>query len=88
MSAQAKQLARKSLVNECFDVVAKIPIVRNKWITADAWFNLIKSEITSCKINDISLQYVTKYLLSSGSRIVTNSIFPNSFGYYCRKQMS
>ena len=45
MLVKAEQHARFSLANSCFDQVAKIDFVKNKWITLEAWFELIKKEI-------------------------------------------
>ena len=82
MSVKAEQHTRSSLVNSCFDQVAKIDFVKNKWITAEAWFKLIKKEIPNCILNDITLVQFKNYLIKHG-QIVPNSVFSNAFGYYC-----
>ena len=81
MNPRAEAAARFSLANVCFAHVAKIPFVKNKWITAEAWYNLIKKEMPNCAINDISLRWFTSYLLKSG-KVSQNSNFPSQFGFY------
>ena len=65
MKLRGEKLARSLLVNDSFDQVAKIPFVKNKWITAEAWLDLIKKEIPNCAITDITLRcvYLTKCFL-------------------------
>ena len=65
MLSRAEQLAQKHLIILCFDEVAKIEFVKNKWITAEAWFELIKKVIPNCAINEISLSGFIACLLNS-----------------------
>ena len=53
MKLQGEAAARSLLVNENFDLVAKFSFLKNKWITTQAWFNLIKKEVPNCAINDL-----------------------------------
>ena len=85
MKLRGEKLARSLLVNESFDQVTKIPFVKNKWITAEAWLDLIKKEIPNCAITDINLRWFTSYLLNSG-RVIQNSNFPSPYGYYSSKK--
>ena len=81
MSKRSLQQARSLLVNECFDEVAQIEFVKNKWITANAWLDLIKKTIPNCGINDISLVLFTRLLLSS-RRFSENFNFATEYGFY------
>ena len=85
MNLKAEAAARFSLVNECFFQVAKNPFVKNKWITINAWFELVKKEIPNCAINSINLRWFTSYLLKSGN-ISQNINFPSPSGCYLRQR--
>ena len=85
MKLQGEDVARSLLVNESFDLVAKIPFLKNKWITTQAWFNLIKKEVPNCAINDITLRWFTAYLLNSG-KFIQDSNYPSPDGFYSRKR--
>ena len=80
MKLRGEKLARSLLVNDSFDQVAKIPFVKNKWITAEAWLDLIKKEMPNCAITDINLRWFTSYLLNSGN-VIQNSNFPSPYRY-------
>ena len=85
MNQRVEQAARFSLVNECFVQVSKNEFVKNKWITMNAWFGLIKKEMPNCALNYISLRWFTSYLLKSG-KVSQNSNFPSPSGCYLRQQ--
>ena len=55
MSSQAEKIPQSILMNECFDQVSKIPFVRNTWITAQAWLDFIRKEVTNSILTDIEL---------------------------------
>ena len=50
MVSCALQLAQSTLINESFDIVTKIPFVKNEWIAVEAWLDLIKKEVLNCAI--------------------------------------
>ena len=83
MGSCAKQLAQSTLVNENFDRVAQIPFVKNKWITVEAWLNLIKKEVPNCAITDINSRWFKLYLFNSG-RVIQSGVSPS--GYYSRSR--
>ena len=85
MSSRALQLARSTLINESFDIITKIPFVKNKWITAEAWLDLMKKEIPNCAITDISLRLFKLYLFNSG-RVIQSGYFASLSGYYSRSK--
>ena len=85
MKLRGEAAARSLLVNESFDLVAKIPFLKNKWITTQAWFNLIKKEVPNCAINDVTLRWFTAYLLNSG-KFIQDSNYPSPDGFYSRKR--
>ena len=85
MNLRGEKLARSLLVNESFDQVGKIPFVQRKWITAEAWLELIKKEVPNCAITDISLRWFKTYLLNSG-KFIQDSNFPSPDGYYSRQR--
>ena len=83
MNMRGERLARCLLVNESFDQVAKISFIHNKWITAEAWLELIKKEVPNCAIVDINLRWFKAYLLNS-DKFILNSNYPSPDGYYAR----
>ena len=85
MSLRGEKVIRSLLVNKCFDKVAKISSIQNKWITAEAWFDLIKKEVQNCTLTEINLRWFKSYLLNSG-RFIQNSNFPSPDGYYARER--
>ena len=85
MTSRAERQAKCAVINASFDEVAKIPFVKDKWITSKAWFELIKKEITNHVINALDVKQFISFLLKSG-KIIENSEFVNMQGYYCRSR--
>ena len=84
MSKRRSQLARSSLINACFDRVAKIEGVKNEYIALKVWLHLIREynkgneEVTNLTASQV------KTTITKSNRFPGNSNNVSPTGYYYR----
>ena len=87
MQRRFEQQARSRIVNTCFDRVAEIEELKNKWICVKVWLQILRQFFTDNNHDDLLRlddRCLKKFLLGSHRFARNNNVCPSPAGYYFR----